>query len=417
MMTRIAKSLSPALLLVMPGLILAQTAAKQGTPPVPATRPAAVDPAKLTAMYEDVEIMRRILNRDLAAYQQAVCSTCHAPVRMPHGSSDGWKFLTSDYYPRALGPMTGGTTVGAMVGAMTGGTTAPAAHVSGVSEMEGTYLKDYGVVFNVSMPAFLETKKSEPAPPPAKAVNDWERMRQSLRGEKPDKAGVPAEQAPDLADLILKDLADNGRNFSKLGANENLTVIVTFRQTTDPHSSIVPGFSDRRTLFTGMKPDPFKGQTHPGAIGPSSGAGDFELLGDLQVKQGRIQEAIQAYQKALEVNSDRKRTASVYQKLAQAHLKLDEKGSDLDKTISRAVEYLKLAQQSAKGAEAAPAGAPQILTSKLIVSVPKSLLDAAEKVLSFSQFRQAARVERITVLVPNRSHEGKPGPGGDKQPQ
>jgi hypothetical protein len=136
--------------------------------------------------------------------------------------------------------------------------------------------------------------------------------------------------------------------------------------------------------------------------------GDFELLGDLQIKQGRVQEAIHAYHKAVEAQPDSKRKAAIYQKLAQAHLKADDKYAD---TVAKAIEYLHMAQQSAKDTRGSgaptPTSPPKLLTSKLILTAPKSLLDGAAKTLSFDEFRQAVRVERITAPIPEARGDTK----------
>src|SRR5207237_8615512 len=77
-----------------------------------------------------------------------------------------------------------------------------------------------------------------------------------------------------------------------------------------------------------------------------SGVGDFELLGDLQLKQGRVQEAIQAYQKAVGTLTDRKRQAALYQKMAQASLSVNDTMA-AHKALAKAIEYLNLLHQKA----------------------------------------------------------------------
>ena len=77
--------------------------------------------------------------------------------------------------------------------------------------------------------------------------------------------------------------------------------------------------------------------------------------------------------------------------------------------LAKAIEYLNLAKQNAGSASvpAPAASAPRLLTSKIIVTVPKSLLDAAAKGLPFDEFRKAAHVERITIPAPETQGDGK----------
>src|SRR5438105_13355969 len=95
MRTRI--SLSLALLIGAPAL-----GAAQEPTPVPPTRsdsqnaqtPTAIQrgtpaSAAQTAMYEDIEIMRRLLSRELQVRAQAWCASCHTPVRAFAFSPDG----------------------------------------------------------------------------------------------------------------------------------------------------------------------------------------------------------------------------------------------------------------------------------------------------------------------------------------
>jgi hypothetical protein len=139
--------------------------------------------------------------------------------------------------------------------------------------------------------------------------------------------------------------------------------------------------------------------------GGTSGVSDFELLGDLQLRQGRVQEAIQAYQKAVDAQTDRQRKAFLYQKMAQA-LFLGHKSSVDNTVIAKALEYLKHAQQNAQAAPPktpALAKAPALLTSKLIVSVSKEWLDAAsERKLPVEAFRQGVHIERIAIPLPEQ---------------
>jgi hypothetical protein len=52
------------------------------------------------------------------------------------------------------------------------------------------------------------------------------------------------------------------------------------------------------------------------------------------------------------------------------------------------------------------------LTSKLILTAAKSLLDAAAKAISFEEFRNAAHVERITIPFPEKQGQTQRSAGG-----
>jgi hypothetical protein len=371
-----------------------------------------------TAMYEDIEIMKRILSRDLHAHQQAACAACHGPSRVEKVSTArGQWFLTKT---PANSPM--------------------------AVDVNGTYLKDYGVVFHVTMPPMLPIKTQTANKPATKPVSDWEHIRKELHGEKVAHEPTPLQQkVPDLRDVLLKILSEQGANFTGLGDKEKLTVIVAFRPTADPHAVrgihlgnissppngeaidfsapelalIVRGESTKAGTSTQGTGSIMAGvgsstQTDSAKFGNGSAVqaevGDFELLGDLQIKQGRIGEAIQAYQKAVEAQADGDRKASVYQKIAQAYLKVKlEDKSGAAGVLAKAIEYLNLAKQSAGTASvpAPAAGAARLLTSQIIVTVPKGLLDAAAKGLTFDDFRKSAHVERITIPAPEKQGDGK----------
>jgi hypothetical protein len=359
-------------------------------------------------MSEDTEIMRRILSRQLQAHQQSSCMSCHGGRFERHVKTGDWTQA--------------GTNAFFYVGAPAKLPVSPG-HDPLTLDVDGTYLKDYGVVFHVSMPAMLPVV-TETAKAPTQAFSDWMRIRKELRGEKVDLGNKTFEKVTrDLDDVLLKCLADNGHNFSQLKDKENLTIIVSFRPAADPHAGLnrdswrkqaagifAPGNANSGFTGTTTVGNPFTSTAttdgKPNGSGlimvapsDSSRVGDFELLADLQVQQGRLQEAIQAYQNAMATQPDSKRKASLYQKMAQAYLKLGERSPNAG-TTAKAIEYLQLAQQSANttSASTTPASTTRsLLTSKLIVTAPKSLLDAAAKGLSAEEFRKAAHVERITT--------------------
>ena len=96
--------------------------------------------------------------------------------------------------------------------------------------VEGYYLKGLGVTYSVSLAVLSQPKVKAPARPAHKPISQWERLRKELRGEKVGaEDGVPERREETVVDTLLKLLAENGHNFSQLPENEQLTVAVTLR--------------------------------------------------------------------------------------------------------------------------------------------------------------------------------------------
>ena len=130
---------------------------------------------------------------------------------------------------------------------------------------------------------------------------------------------------------------------------------------------------------------------------------DFELLGDMLLKQGKPQEAIKAFQRALNLNPSAKHSATLYRKIAQGDLMLPDDAA-AKKALEMAAESVKQAGDMTKtgspgggGGGAGGAGkaiSPPSLPSKLVISAPKSLLDqvGAGKI-PYADFRRQATVD------------------------
>src|SRR5437773_894853 len=95
-MTRTRIGLSLVLLIGAPGL----DAAQEPTQPPPSrsgieerkSNPAAAQlPPVPNAIYEDIEIMRRLLSRELQVLGQTWCSSCHMPNVRGFGFAEGNK--------------------------------------------------------------------------------------------------------------------------------------------------------------------------------------------------------------------------------------------------------------------------------------------------------------------------------------
>jgi hypothetical protein len=287
-------------------------------------------------------------------------------------------------------------------------------------------VKGQGVIYTMTL--VPPRRDPRPAPPPAAAprLSDWERTRKQLRGEKLESPAKPSEsREPGLADTLLKVLAENGQHFSQVPPEENITVVVTFRDLAGSHLTSCtqcheagqrPNKVDVGRIWMEFHTDPkfrpvgeewtpeskalrdTQGDIHTQnwqqlfsrANVARPAADDQELLGDLHMKQSKYKEAIEAYRKAVEQNP---RNESALRKLAQAYLAQ----GDYDKakqSIDRAVEWLK--KQQGAPAEAKPPS-PARLPDKLIISAPKKLLDqVGTGMITFEEFKKAATVEYVT---------------------
>ncbi len=116
----------------------------------------------------------------------------------------------------------------------------------------------------------------------------------------------------------------------------------------------------------------------------------------MQLKQGKAQEAIKAFQRALNLSPPPKQVAALYQKISQADLM----SGDIiaaTKSMEMAMENLKLAAEPAKnqstGGSAKIESRPS-LPPKLIISAPKRLMNmVADKQLPYAQFRRQVTID------------------------
>jgi tetratricopeptide (TPR) repeat protein len=84
----------------------------------------------------------------------------------------------------------------------------------------------------------------------------------------------------------------------------------------------------------------------PSGKPPATTSVDYELIGDLQLRQGRVQEAVAAYQRALELKPDDNRLRTVQQKIGQAYLRLSQGGGggggvSEEQAVDNAIRYLR----------------------------------------------------------------------------
>jgi tetratricopeptide (TPR) repeat protein len=316
-------------------------------------------------------------------------------------------------------------------------------------------VKDHGVIFTVTLPPQRDPKPAAPSAP--KPATEWERMRKQLRGEKPEAStALPKQTEPSVADLVLEALAKNGHHFSKLGDKESLTVSIVFR----PEAHRNPG---RMPAYHAALENPFVSEAELAAFaeaavlqegigeapgGPGKGSGpqdpknlppgppgttpadkgssallresaaralaeassprDYELLGDLHRKQGQNQEALRAYQKAADKNPDAQHAAAMYLKMAQLYLTVEHDEAQARTAMDRAREILaSLAVISKEPAKPNERGSS--LPSRLIISVPKRLLDmVGSGKMSVADFKKAAIVEHLSFDGANKPEASDP---------
>ncbi|HEV3144259.1 MAG TPA: hypothetical protein VGZ47_10270 [Gemmataceae bacterium] len=408
-------------------------------------------------MEEDIEVMRRLLAKPLLGQiglwgQQ--CTTCHSMAG--GGATTASSGLSSS--STGLSPYSG---AGSWYSPVTDYSDPhdPHRNVGGYA-LEGSYLKGYGVAFQMVLPPQRNVLK-EAAAPKGQTVSDWEKARRELHGEKAEPAKT-APQSPSLADVLLKVLAENGKHFEYLPENESLTVVVTFRGQSPIHSygggrsgpSMGGGF---KGMSSGMGPGVGSGASSPGALSapggaPAGGSGprntsgsssgpappvplgpggsqadfiatigrDYELLGDLHVRQGKINEAIDAFSKA--VNAAK--TATIAQPAgedAKANVeRVKQRVRDLSVKLARVLldagrvdeaqkalvmdTQIKVLPPSASGAPPVP------LPAKLTISAPKRLLEAVGSgKISYDEFRKQATIDYATFT------EAAPPPAEQKK--
>jgi cytochrome c553 len=411
--------------------------------------PAAAQPPKpdRTAMYEDVEVMRRLLGDAIA----------HA--RPSQVNANYFLFSNARYMDPLTGNLTrnGGLAIdgrfarhgmatvdwGAPYSQLGVNTQATPALFDDVAmssiyrpyftvhsadrpapPTDGTYVKGVGVLLTVQMDLSDAAGLDPPAksaslaatcnrchgtamdskvqPPRAAAkpepTDAWDAKLRQVRGEKetqpkePPATRLAREEIcvpGHLTELVINNLSKYGHRFRELPANEWIAVVVT---------------------LTGSPP------SEAAASGPGVDAlaqADEQLaLADLHVKQGKTEEAIRAYQKVIQILSKplafsvntaydqvaktlenaTKTLRSAHGKLAQVLLeqgKLDE--------AKAAIESAKTASVRVEGEAGKKPAAPKVqLPIKLTVRVAKQLLDDHKAGrATLDQVRSAAEVEAV----------------------
>lgn len=402
------------LLLLLPAVAFAQT------PEVVAKVDAKLDAERAAQRNEDIEILRRLLNKAAGLPDKAEVMVASPESLIQQGT------------PKA----SAGNRI-----------------VSPVGPFDGVYLPGGGVVFTLHIPAGVPTTTHgdriglnsscntchqpqvhvatgvpvslatcatchSEVPKVEAQLSDWDRVRQDVRGDKSKPADKPKADKPkaavcepgDLQTLIAGVLAANAQHVRHLGEKEGITVVVTFdeaaagRQTypgADSEAFVPRNPSDivwlRESLPTltekpGFAPDEVKALS----------------LGDLHLKQGKSKEACDAYASALARFKDKEfKLRGPANLTAEQRTQYDEefqKGvRDAMKNYAKA---LLLADQPEKAKEAldmavgfvvlevTPTTVPAKSTApaKLILTVRKTDIDAAKDAAAF---KKAVKAERV----------------------
>jgi hypothetical protein len=336
------------------------------------------------ATNEQIEVMRALLARKLGR-------TAGAQPMMQPSPTLGGSALFQDlpggtYYPGGQGLIAGfppanrniATSVEAMV--------------------EGAYLDGYGVVFTVTLPATARDPRAGTDAKPEPILTDWERERRRLLGQPvPEKTTTPKQTS--ISDILVKLLADNGKNFTALKEDERVVIAVTFRGHASGATAIVPPPTTNSVVDTSAS---VLNQPQPAR---ENRFATLENLGDLHLKQGQPDKAIEAYIKAAAAaeqestdkneSSSRDRASHALTRLAQAYLaagKMDEARRAMDR--AQVVREEK-EESPAKTAPGTNNKAPEFRgPARLTVSAPKKLLDlVGNGQMSMDEFRKRVTAE------------------------
>lgn len=282
------RTLWALLLTAVPSVAVAQT------PDIQAKVNADLDTIRKAERIEDVEIMRRILNKSLGlgGKVDASCTVCHVfpgvdlMQQLPHFQDrrqPATQPPTAWYFPTTQDTVWGHAR--------------DITHVAPLPLFDAVYLAGHGAVYTLKIPAsagvvldpvnktagLIETclkchtsmAKPDATPTQAKAPTEWDRARDEVRGVKPSTEVQPAVKVQPicepgkLTERIVEKLWANAKNVRHLPGGEHLTIAITF----DGHmgSSRFGSWSN----WLGMPANPTVGS-------PSSSAIDFatETTGD-----------------------------------------------------------------------------------------------------------------------------------------
>jgi hypothetical protein len=362
--------------------------------------------------YEDIEVLRRILlGRLQKMYGPSYRTGLTGKSVYTLSGTDGnrqWVRSATGYGNATNNPYNPNTTVSGGGYRATG---KDSSVLSPAFNLEGVYLKGQGVVYTVTLPPPEGDPRALSSSRTGKPLSEWDRMRSLVRHEKgADGDKADGVKKPSLTETFLKVLAENGHHFTRLDDKETLTLVVTFRR-----PSFLERLSGAEVLFRGQYDSTTATGQHVRALGEKMKANkaievkdvalavrDYELLGDLHLRQGKSQDALGSYARAMELlkrypdkGSDAKQLAGIYGKVAQAYLALQQTQA-AHKAIEISLSYMKNIDEASSTAKGAKGTRASNLPAKLIISASKKLLDqAGTGKVPFAEFVKEAKVEYL----------------------
>jgi hypothetical protein len=409
------KFLSVALLLASAWPGLAQSPANPGSTPTAAQKVG-------TELIEDVEVLRRLLNKSLWM-ENAIPESPTIKASNPYNSwTPGLKLDIGEVFDVSRG------------GVVQRSTTSP---VQPTFSFDGVYLAGHGIVYTLKVPrstmkarAIFDHKphsnaacsachttvevKTSPESVMTRVPTEWEAARDELRGVNRTARSVEEIvmqcEPSSLTDRMTNVLFQNMKNLRNLPANQNVTIVVTYDGQSGAAELRSAAISN---LAANTRNQP--GSGGKGRIGFGFSESEMEQLnlGDLHLKQGNPLRAILAYEEAAKeydsylkssFNSNPptgealkaaeavagKNMREVHIKLAQAQLAAGQvenstKSLEYAKRISDEIRNQKPAQAQAETAIPVPA--------KLILRVSK--VDFENFSRNLADFRKVVNIETI----------------------
>jgi tetratricopeptide (TPR) repeat protein len=386
----------------------------------------------LKAMYEDIEILRRILIKEFGMRPATSSNTNLNMYDEPVRRGIDWLYqnrAANSTYDSAIQDYIGA--VNYLDLSHPNANSFWAVKRPAAATIEGAYLKGHGVTYTLSVNATEQTvydavtrglglvsvcvkchladsvDRFVNPPNPSRAppkLSDWEKARREVKGEKTEPQPSIASSfrmqsicAPgNLSEKILKVLAENGHNFKQLPGAENLTVVITFAP---------PRVEATESYRKANVPAPLRA------------AEDHAALGDLHLKQQKFAEAIASYAEAIkqlesgpltlsfpaDTNYDRvQQVVEDAQKLLRGSYTKKAQALLASGKTSEAKDALTKAETANVKVNMADVGrAPKVspnMPAKLLITVAKKALDSHhDGKLSLDQLRKEAEVQTINL--------------------
>jgi hypothetical protein len=373
-------------------------------------------------LYEEVEVLRHLLRTKISegyaqASQVAGHGNANAQIDFGQGSVH-WYNANRAFYDARLNQPTAPSTMTPYVPSnfvqepnqqafwgyvgVTGQPHAPDLRT------EGAYIRGQGMLFTITMPPWpqLHYLKVQPTLQPP---SEWEQARQQVQGEGGGIVNfeVQLKTGPNLKEVLLKVLAENGKHLKHLKDNESVTIVIVFRGG-GASSRVLPITA---ALVWDQKPASDKPQS-PKPV-PSANQAERQTLLDsyfrlyeLQVKQGRIEEARKAIDQLLKLLDEEGSEGQVSQKARremlrralQFYLTVENPTPDEVKRIRKLTDELTKEPVKPRITEIDLTEAPVAprLPSRLIITVPKKvLIQAGSGKLDVAAFEKLVQIEEV----------------------